>query len=308
MKITFLNCLGWIMLVMIVGWSCQKENETGPTPGQSPAQAEMTARDNSQMVSISQDVMEVTSCALAGQGIMDGSTSSFGRTQGSEMNCAPSITGSFSIDRNHPDTVIFSGKLVIDYGTGASCRDTTDVRKGKIIDSFVFLKTLKGIPLYNLTETVTFQNFQKDTIQLDGTFIGKSSSRAVATLEIQNAKITYLDGTSANWNGMISSTFIRRNYELDKYDYSRELTGSIQGTSRSGAAFSASIVKGVLFRYSCSRHIPVSGTINLKAGGVTSVLDFGTGICDKFYSVTTGGNTTVYTFNGHHKITSSGQW
>jgi hypothetical protein len=249
--------------------------------------------------------MDVTGTALAGNGISNGRYSADQRTadHGQEMDCAPSISSTFSIDRSHADSIIYSGSLTIDFGTGSFCKDSTDVRKGKLTDAFKLVVRLKDTIAYSLTESVTFQGYQKDSVQLDGAFTSVSTSDTLSTLTIQNAKITYSDGTSVTWAGTLANHYIRNSYyKHERSQESREVTGSLSGMNRAGVAFSTSISKAILFEYACSRSIPVSGTIDLTVGSAASTIDFGNGTCDKDYTITTGGTTTTYTFKRHHHV------
>jgi hypothetical protein len=302
MKSTFLKLMvhvGW--LAFLVAASCQKENVNGPTAASTQAQAEMTAHDNSQMIAIAQDAMDVTGSAMASNGISNGRYSADQRTSGHgmDMDCAPSISSTFSIDRSHKDSIIYSGSLTIDFGTGTSCKDSTEVRKGKLIDAFKLIVRLKDTLSYNLTESVTFQGYQKDSVQVDGVFTKVATSNAMSTLTIQDAKLTYADGTSVTWGGTLTNQYILEGFH-ELHQQSRKVTGSISGMNRQGVSFSASISNAILFQYSCSRNIPVAGTIDLTVGAVASTIDFGTGSCDKEYTITTGGTTTTYTFKRHH--------
>ncbi len=305
MKTTFLKLMVHVSwLAFLVAASCQKENVSGSTPVSTQAQTEMTAHDNSQMIAIAQDAMDVTGSAMASNGISNGRYSESQRTSGHgmDMDCAPSIISStFSIDRTHKDSVIYSGSLTIDFGTGSNCKDSTEVRKGKLIDAFKLIVRLKDTLSYNLTESVTFQSYQKDSVQVDGMFSKVSTSDAVSTLTIQNAKLTYADGTAVTWNGTLINEYILEGFhELPQE--SRKVTGSINGMDRQGVSFSSSISNAILFEYSCSRDIPVAGTIDLMVGSVASTIDFGSGTCDKDYTITTGGTVTTYTFKRHHHV------
>ena len=303
MKMTFQKLVGefcWLAFFIVV--SCQKDNFISQMNTSIKAQAELAAHDNSQIVAVAQDAMDVTGAALAGKGISNGRYAANQRTADGyddDMDCAPSISSTFSIDRSHPDSIIYSGTLTIDYGTGLLCEDSTEVRKGKLIDAFNLIVTTKDSITYNLTESVTFQGYQKDSVQVDGVFTITSTSHAMSTLTIQNAKITYSNGTFVTWSGTLTNHYIRNGY-LDWDQESRQVTGSISGMNREGVAFSASITKPILFEYSCSRRIPVSGTIDLTVGSVVSTIDYGTGTCDRIYTITAGGTTTTYTFKRHH--------
>jgi len=216
------------------------------------------------------------------------------------MSCQPSISGTFSIDKSHTDTLIYSGSLAIDYGTGTVCKDSTEIRKGKLIDAFKLVVALKHRDKYNLMESITFQEFQKDSVQVDGVFTSQSTSDTLSVLTAQNAKITYKDGTSVSWNGSLTNRYILNGSFHERNNESRQVTGSISGTNRQGASFSTTITKAILYQYSCSRNIPVTGTIDLTVGTMSSAIDFGTGTCDKEYTITTNGTTTTYTFKRHH--------
>jgi len=300
MKTTFLKQIVQVSwLAVLVAVSCQKEVVFDPATKQ--AQTEATARDNSQMIAIAQDAMDITGSAMASNGISNGRYSANERTtgHGMDMDCAPSVSSTFSIDRTHKDSIIYSGSLTIDFGTGLYCKDSTEVRKGKLIDAFKLIVRLKDTLSYNLTESVTFQGYQKDSVQVDGVFTKVATSDATSTLTIQNAKLTYADGTSVTWSGSLTNQYIREGlHEL--HQQSRKVTGSISGMNRQGVSFDASITNAILFQYSCSRNIPVAGTIDLKVGTTESTIDFGTGACDKEYAITTGGTTTTYTFKRHH--------
>jgi len=292
------------LLAFLVG--CQNESMMIQSPEQIKAQAEVTTHDNAQMVSVAQDAMDATGAALGSKGISNGryiagrdSDDNEGENNGN--NCASIISSSFTVDRSHPDSVVYSGMLSIDYGDGTTCRDSTEIRKGKITDSFKFVIRYKDSVSYRLTESISFQGYQKDSVKVDGLFTSESSSNATSVLNIQNAKVTYANGTSVTWGGTLTTVYNRDSYHRRNQE-SREVTGSLSGTNRSGAAFTASITKALLFDYSCSKNIPVSGTIDISVGTGSSTIDFGAGTCDRNYTITTNGQVTTYTFKrqDHH--------
>lgn len=291
--------ISWLVFIVMV--SCQKENVNNPTSTQ--AQMEVTAKDNSQMIAVAQDAMDATGVALGAKGISNGRYSANQQSgdQDMSMSCQPSISGTFSIDKSHTDTLIYSGSLTIDYGTGTFCKDSTEIRKGKLIDAFKLVVALKHRDKYNLMESITFQEFQKDSVQVDGVFTSQSTSDTLSVLTAQNAKITYKDGTSVSWNGSLTNRYILNGNFHERSNESRQVTGSISGTNRQGTSFSTTITKAILYQYSCSRNIPVTGTIDLTVGTMSSTIDFGTGTCDKEYTITTNGTTTTYTFKRHHQ-------
>jgi hypothetical protein len=257
---------------------------------------------SSNFVAASHDVLDLTAGAMASQGVENGRSTSYGRTEGGiDINCRPNISGTFNVDSNDPDSVVVTGALTLDFGDGSNCSDTTEVLKGKISDSFVLLLGKKISTGYDLTETITLEGFHKDTVGIDGTFISKSASHKLTSLTIDNVVITYDNGASTTWDGSLTNTYIK-GPEWGIKDDSKEVTGSLTVTPSDGAAFSAEITKAMLFQYACSRKVPVSGTINLTLDAVTSTVDFGAGTCDKIYTITTNGEVSELTFpvKNHH--------
>jgi len=294
---------GWIALFSVAIWACQDDNNsTSPVTTQdAQKQSNSAVSDNNQMIATTQDAMEVTASAFASEGISDGRSASGGRVAHHPKDkCSPSIDGTFHLNQSYPDSIIYTGTFVIDYGDGSTCTDTTQMRKGKITDAFTFtISRRNGFKTYS-TETLTFEGFQKDITTLDGTFIAKSSSGSPKTIEAQGAKITFADGTSATWQGTLTFTYDRGEWCKWK-DNSIKVTGSWSGTNRAGVSFTADITKELVFQYPCDkrhRFRPVSGTVEIKIGDVTSTIDFGDGTCDKLYTITSGGTTTEFNFDG----------
>src|SRR5882672_11299516 len=272
MKTTFLKLgsqISWLSFFVAV-FSCQHEDIMHRAPTVQ-AQTEITAHDNSQALAITQDAFNATGAALAAKGISNGRYAADGRISDGDLgehvlDCQPSITSTMAIDRSHPnDSIVYTGSLTIDYGTGIFCKDSTEVRKGKLIDIFKLFINLKDSISYVLTESVTFQGYEKDSVKVDGVFSSKSTSDTTSTLSITDAKITYADGTFVTWSGTLTNQFmLTSSHERDQA--SRQVTGSISGTNRAGAAFSASITKAILYEYACSKNIPVAGTVALTVG------------------------------------------
>jgi len=301
-QLKFISRLSWIIFFCATAWSCQDETSMKQlTPEEQRKQAEQSAVMSSNFVAASHDVLDLTAGAIAGQGVTNGRTSSYGNMTGPEINCQSNISGTFNIDKNHPDSVVFTGTLTIDFGDGSTCKDSTDVLKGKISDTFVLLVGKKVANGYDLTETIAFTGFHKDTVAIDGSFIAKSTSHTVSSLTIQDVKITYDNGAFSTWSGSLTNTY-KQGPEWGSSDDSKEVTGSLTVTPSTGPGFSATITKAILFQYSCSKKIPVSGTIDLNINNVASTVDFGDGTCDKTYTITTNGVVTEAKFpvKSHH--------
>lgn len=302
-----LKNLKWIALFSVILWACQDDSER-ISPEEATQQSGTTARDNAEIIAATQGAMEITADVFEDEGISNGragSSSTSGRIQHGghrdEEGCLPSISGSFDLDRSHSDSLIYSGTLIIDYGDGSTC-DSTNVRKGKITDEFTYILTWGDSVTFTSTETFTFEGFVRDSVQLDGTFIVKKTNRQSKTVEAQNVKITYPDGTSVTWSGTLN--FAYEHGEKCKWkDNTIHVTGSITGTNREGIDFSLVITEELVFKYKCNgRHKfhPVSGVVEVTVGGVLSTIDFGDGSCDKKFTVTSNGETQEFEFENHH--------
>jgi len=262
----------------------------------------MAALDNSQMVSATQTVMGITSDTFGQNGMIGGRTAGGGHNEndpqdGESGGCRPSITRSFNLDTSHKDSLIYSGTISIDYGNGTTCTDSIHIRTGKITDAFVYILSYKDSLQFSSTETITFDGFHKDTVQVDGTIIIASSSSGPSSVEAKDAKITYKDGTFASWQGTLIYHY-EKGEDRHWSGSTIKVTGSLSGTTRSGSNFTATITKELVYQYGCfdkHKFTPVSGTIQVVAGGVTSMVDYGDGTCHATFTITTDGVTTVHT-------------
>ena len=288
----------WIAFYVAFMWACQKENIS---KNPSPAQAKLAAEDNAQIVAATQEVMSITAGAMGQENVMGGRIADGdhpdGDHQGEDADdnrgCKPSIKATFSLDNSHTDSLIYSGSFTIDFGDGSTCMDSTHMRTGKITDTYQYIVSFKDSVQFSSTETITFDAFHLDTVQVDGTIIIKASSNTPTTVETQDAKITYADGTSTTWSGILTyhhQKGIGRHWR----GKSIMVTGSLTGTNRHGLAFTATISKDIVYQFGCfgkNRFIPVSGTVDIVIGGVTSTVDYGDGTCHKHCTITADGKT-----------------
>jgi len=299
----------WISLIFMILTCCQNEDVDQLT---SKEQSEKAAEDNSQIVALTEEVMDVT------DGIWSSLDFSAGRTARGDdgdddhednddneghhdsRGCKPSISGSFNLDHSHPDSLIYTGTFIIDFGDGSSCKDSTYIRKGSVIDSVTMILSYKDGFHFTSNETISFEGFYKDSVQLDGTFIISASKGNPTTVEAQGAKITYADGTFFSWDGSLTYDYEKKGSRHRKGKTMKITEGSLTGTTRSGADFTATIIKEIIFKRGCfgkGFFVPVSGTVEVTSQGVTSTIDYGDGSCDKDYGITTAGILTEHTFS-----------
>jgi len=312
----FMGSLLWIALFAMILGACQND-DVNPLTTQENASA--SARENSQIVAVTEEVMDITDGIFVSRGFTggriadggpgddgddededDGDDNDHGDNHHDSRGCKPSISGSFNLDRSHPDSLIYTGTFVVDYGDGSTCPDSTHVRKGKVIDSITFVVSFGDSIKFASTETITFEGFTKDSTALDGKFIIKTSTGNTTTVEALGAKITFADGTSFSWDGTLTFVYEKRGSRHCRGNTMKITEGSIHGITRSGAEFSATVTKEILFKRGCNgKHhfVPVSGTVDITTGGVTSTLDYGDGSCDKDFTITIAGEVTHHSFS-----------
>ncbi len=291
--------LGWLAITLLIS-SCQRDGFQPPVWYTSErSQVEAAAMDNSEMLSATHDIMDYTAGALAGQEV-SGSGSPYGRATGSSLPCAPSIKHTFSIDRAHPDTLVFNGTLMLDFGTGDRCTDSRELRSGKITVRYVLTKFLLS-HTFRLTETLSFEAFRKGAIFVDGTFIRTTTSEQTSTLDIRKVTLGYPDSTYAEFDGQLVTTLVWDGQGLNHRLISKKVIGVITGVNRLGTNFSAAIDSPLFYKYGCLVKIPVSGTIDLIVGAAESEISFGEGTCDRVYSISSGGVTSVYSYGEWRK-------
>ncbi len=249
-----------------------------------------------------QAVMSITAGAMGQKGVLGGRTMDGdqpgegdqpeeGDNDEDETGCKPSIKSAFSLDTSHTDSLIYSGSITIDYGDGSTCTDSTHRRTGKITDTYLYVVSFKDSITFSSTETITFDAFHKDTVQVDGTVIIKSSSNAPTTVEWKDAKITYADGSSTTWSGTLTYHY-EKGMGRHWIGKTIKITGSLTGTNRKGLAFTATITKEIVYQFGCfnkPKFIPVSGSVEVVVGGVTSTIDYGDGTCHKGLTIETDG-------------------
>jgi len=290
----------WVVLLTLTTWGCQENDSMSPEEQQ--FNAEVSAEDNSQIIATTQEVLNLTEGAMTESGIINGRVAKGGH-KNIFMGCLPEISSSFDVDKSHEDSIIFRGMIAIDYGDGSTCDDTVRVRTGKVMDSFIRILSFSDSTTFSSTDSITFEAFKKDSIGIEGLFVKNYASGQPYTLSAQGAQITYSDGSFVSWDGTLSFTYDDNGTKWDWNDDSRVMTGSISGTTRNGASFTAEVTDDVMFKNECFwlHKIPVSGTIEITSDGVTSVIDYGDGTCDKTYTITVNGETTEYEFDYYHK-------
>ncbi|HTH56157.1 MAG TPA: hypothetical protein VL728_08920 [Cyclobacteriaceae bacterium] len=281
--------VGLATLIVALALACQHDDSQNLL-GVKMQQSNQAAQDNSVMIASAQDVVSTTASAFSSQGLTFGRFAEHGDDNDS-VECKPTITSTVTITRLGDSTVI-SGKLIIDFGT--ICTDTSEMKKGKIIDS-IYVVLSKTV--HRASEFVAFDNYWRDSTSIDGSFSITSGTGQPTVVKISGTKVRYKDGSSSSWTGDLTFT-TEKSGVGNSYTASMTATGSWGGVTRSGTSFSGNITKDVVFKAGCFGHrhkfMPVSGTIDIVTSGVTSTIDFGDGTCDRTYTITSAGQTTTH--------------
>ena len=167
----FLKLASAACLVTIALLSCE-DNSENPSALDNTLTVDNATLDNTEIIAATQEVLEITAGELSDQGISGGRVATSGRkrhhpyTQG----CQPSVTKTINLDTSHPDSLIYTGSITLDYGDGSTCADTVHFRSGKIIDEFMYMLSYRDSVTFSSKEIIKFEAFKRDSTTLQGTF------------------------------------------------------------------------------------------------------------------------------------------
>ncbi len=189
------------------------------------------------------------------------------------------------------DTLAFPMTVTIDFGTSNCLGGDGRNRRGVINATFTgkYRDSLSVI-------TITPSNYYLNNYKIEGTKVVTNKGRNADgnlwyTVQVSNAIITEPGGT---WNIRFDSN--RNRYWVagestavlsdDEYD----ITGTMDGYSRTGNHFNASTTTALRIKLSCAWI--VSGVIVVQPDNVAlRTIDFGTGNCDNDATVSVNGYT-----------------
>jgi len=177
------------------------------------------------------------------------------------------------------DLTTWPKTVTIDYGTSGCTGSYGFVRKGKI--TYTLNKKLNEA---GAVITVTFDNYSVNNYKLEGVFTltnnGPNNGNLNLTTRLVNGKITYPDGrwysrtSTINWVQTAGAST-----PLSILDDEVNITGEATIRSSANNELISSTKTALLRKFSCANI--VSGQLNLNYNGITGVLDFGSGSCDK---------------------------
>lgn len=192
------------------------------------------------------------------------------------------------------DTTVTPHVLTIDFGpTNCMCADGRN-RRGKILVTYSGRYRDSGH-----VHTITFDGYYVDNHKVLGskqvTNMGHNSSgQTYYTISVNGMVIKPVTGDTIIRIATRTRTWTAGESTLVKNDDVYEITGKDSTVRASGKIFTANITSPLVVAISCNWI--KQGTIQITPqGGTTRTLDYGSGTCDKFATVTVGTKSKTIT-------------
>jgi hypothetical protein len=182
--------------------------------------------------------------------------------------------------------------ITIDFGTtNVQCADGR-MRRGKIL-----IKINEGRPnQLPFSTTTTHENYFVNDNKVEGT----RNQRTVGTLTNRtttiaaNRTVTFTDSRTATRTVNHVRTAVREGLT----DWTYSTTGTANGTTRKGRTYNNTITLPLISKTTCQNQLfPIAGTISMSVNGFDTpfILDFGSGTCDKTFTISYNGRTKTIT-------------
>ncbi len=178
-----------------------------------------------------------------------------------------------------------AGTITLDFGDG--CIDAKgNLRKGKIVITFVGKHVEVGSVI-----TMTFVNYSINGVAIEGTrtttnISNEPDSVLTFNVTLENGKITWEDGTFATREGDHVRVWDRANGKV-------YVSGSAEGVTRRGVAYSSLITEDLVFDKTCRRsrrgRKPVAGIKVITTENKIITIYYGDGQCDNKVRVAVNG-------------------
>ena len=173
----------------------------------------------------------------------------------------------------------------LDYGTENCTCYFGNTKRGKINVTLSDWWRNEG----SLRE-ISFEDYYFNDNQLEGTKTIlntglNENGNLTFTKNVNNAKLTYADGTSITWNCEKYSELVEGGDTFIFADDIWSVTGSGSGTDLDGNAYTMEITSPLMYHNGC--FYPVSGVVEIVTDGQgTKIIDYGNGECDNSITVT----------------------
>lgn len=139
---------------------------------------------------------------------------------------------------------------------------------------------------------ITFEDYYFNDNKLEGTKTIlntglNESGNLTFTKNVNDAKLTYTDGSAITWNCEKYSELIEGGDTFVFADDVWSVTGSGSGVDLDGNAYTMEVTSPLIYHNGC--FYPVSGVVHVVTEGEdTKVIDYGDGECDNIIFVTQG--------------------
>lgn len=252
-----------------------------------------SSQDNSIAQNIFQDIKKVVEEAANDEG-----ASIANKKAGYSFGSCATVT----VSPAWSDTTSWPKVMTIDFGATNCAGVNGNQRRGKLIVTISDRYRNNGSVL-----SVQPQGFYWNDYLVEGSKTITNNGRNGAnnltfTVNVNNAKITYPDGSVTSWESTRTNEWIAgenttlfSNGLAGVCDDEYLITGSATGVNCAGLPY-AVVITSPLRKKICCRWI-VSGVVNVTPNGLpTRTVDFGDGNCDATVKLTVNGNTFTIQF------------
>ena len=189
----------------------------------------------------------------------------------------------------------YPNQLTVDYGTTGCTGRSGRTRKGKVIISWSAAPTTTGS-----LRTVTFNNFQIDTVKLEGTRTwnnqGANAEGKPSFKRTVSISLAYPGGGISTWESIHTVTQTEGAATAAWADNVYSIAGTESGTNRNGNRYKAVITKNLVHKVTCPwmvtgvRTFTNESLLNLQA--FTIDYGFSDNACDRQALLTLPSGTT----------------
>jgi hypothetical protein len=275
---------------LIIFSSCKKDSATNsndPNATLTVEAAQSDAVSDAQFDDVFNITMGVQSSDVGENiGLGTGSGIIYRTTNAANTKSTDSTARCFTVTVQPATLHVFPKTVTIDFGSGCVGKDGK-LRKGKIITTYTGPMFMPGS-----MATTTFDNYNVDSFQIEGTHSVKNTSTSNAiswSVKVTGGKITNtLNGKWRKWDSernhsQIQGSDTPYNFSDDVF----QITGSASGSNSNGVSWTSTITDPLTRKVSC-RWID-AGKIEIVRNANTAILDFGDGTCDNKMTITING-------------------
>ncbi|MGZ5286961.1 MAG: hypothetical protein ACXWB9_07250 [Flavisolibacter sp.] len=304
MKKTFLMTrlmtLAIFSILLITG--CKKETSDQLSPEQEQEAADMASESQTESEFVFNDVFDNVMGVNAEVGL--GGTGVFGKRMASDGSSGREMdldsTHCFTVQKTHLNQgSFFPVKIILDFGNGCMGADG-HMRYGKIITIYTARLINAGA-----IATTTFENFKIDQISVQGTLkitntTGNTpgANQKQYTITVRDARLSKPNGNYTEWRSDRVLTQVEGNGTFLPLDDVLRIEGSAKGRVKRGnvlVAWQSEITEPLIKKFTCpwiSKGVVRTRRENLSSSSQwVAALNFGTGACDYFATLTINGVT-----------------